>query len=356
VTRFWPRRGSAAQGIVGTAGVWSNVTPNWLDLSTTIATKDSFGAFGMGSDPTRSNIAYVGSSYSGVGRTDDYGLTWTKINTGTNGSDLDTGNPWSIKTPSDGSYVLTPNPYSSFLGTFRSTNQGVDWTYNSTPGDVNNVLISTDNPSLVITCPHGSTGSSKYFESTDGGQNWTDLGDAPFGIFGDGSFISTSTAMVLSPTGLWQGVRTGTASWTWTNRMSTLDGPHGGIQMFRDAVNGYFYVGGNHVTTGSGIWRATLASDGASWTQVSTGAGGYGSATIFATATKIYAQGNFATHGTYGPLGQIATRSSGTDWADWTVDAGITNGAHTAAALTDGVRWVLLTANDNAGIWRYIEP
>jgi hypothetical protein len=130
--------------------------------------------------------------------------------------------------------------------------------------------------------------------------------------------------------------------------------------MFRDATNGYFYVG--VALPGPGrqqIFRTLLTDRGASgtWSVVSDilGGGAYGSSTVFGTANNVYSQGNFATHASYGPLAEHAPLPAGTSWVADTLDAGITNGAHSAAVLTDGHRWCLLTANDNAGIWRYIE-
>jgi hypothetical protein len=47
------------------------------------------------------------------------------------------------------------------------------------------------------------------------------------------------------------------------------------------------------------------------------------------------------------------------DWSDYTtLPSGMQVGPAPmgAAAVFDGVHWVIVTANDGAGIWRYVEP
>jgi len=73
-------------GATGTVGVWEDVTPADANVATT-----SNGAEMVLVDPARPSDVYVGINSRGVWKSTDYGQTWHKANTGTNGDKVSTG-------------------------------------------------------------------------------------------------------------------------------------------------------------------------------------------------------------------------------------------------------------------------
>lgn len=341
--------------ITGTLNTWEDVTPGGVSLSDTVdGHTGCYGVFGMCGDPTRPAHAYFGSSYRGIYKSTDYGASFAKINTGTGGSTIDGGMPWNLEMTADGLRLFSILSGDGTRGLYMSDDGGVSWAA-SLLGDLNIVIPNPLDTNHLIVLPHGSTGPS-YFESTNKGSSWTDKGSAPFGDGADGSFLSATICIVQSPTGLWQGVRAADGTWTWTNRYD-VTGPHGGVQMHRDAVNGKFYVGGQDGVTEEGIiLRTTLADGGVNYTEIhNIGGGNFGPATVWGNAARIYCQGNFATAPPYGPFAYSAEVSADTSWASMSTPAGLNMGAHSAVALTDGVRNASVCACSRAGVWRLVQ-
>jgi hypothetical protein len=338
--------------------VWTNVTPAWQNLASDLSgissnptANDAYGATAPAADPTRPGVAYYGPAYQGVGKTTDYGLTWTQVFAPAGGFD---GTAWRIAVSPDGTYVLALNGYGTSLGVWRSTNGGPNWTQVLGGDNVSGIAINRSDPNQVIVAPHGPSDAAVWYESSDAGQNFSSIGAQDAGIFSDIIFVSSTVLLARSPHGLQRMTKSGT--WSSSVILADLEGPHGGSSFHYDAVRDIYYVGGlDNSDNRQKIWRST--NGGLGWTVVSDilGGGGYGPATVWGSTTKLFAQGNFATHGSYGPLALQADPATGTSWSNATVDAGVTNGAHCACVMTDGVRKVHITANDNAGVWRYIE-
>jgi hypothetical protein len=363
-------------GITGTSGVWTDVTPAGISLAVDVTgapnytghvgggSTASFGCIGMAADPYHAGVAYCGADNQGFWKTTNYGLTWFLVNDGKTGGILD-GSLWSAAVAP--SYLLVCNGYGTNLGVARSTDGGATFSQ-VVSGDIDAyVAVCAADPSRCLVTAHGPDAPSDplWKWSTNSGVTWSDVNGSNTAAGGPGhanlgTWLDAQTFICQGPLGVWQGKESG-GTWTWTKVLDS-ESNHGGTQMFRDTVNSQFYVGIALVGPGrQQIHRTTFASRGDSWTLVSDilGGGAYGSSTVFGTIATIYSQGNYATHTTtgspYGPLAEHAALPAGTSWSTDTLPAGIHNGAHSAAVLTDGSRWCLLTANDNAGIWRYIE-
>ena len=100
VTGWFPGGTTTGGGVTGTPpppvttplppitnGVWQEVTPLSIRLG---KNADDFGMQAMGTSASDRRVVYVGSSYEGIWRTTDAGTTWTKVNTGANGANLET--------------------------------------------------------------------------------------------------------------------------------------------------------------------------------------------------------------------------------------------------------------------------
>lgn len=344
--------------ITGSSGAWVNLTPAGMSLAVDVTGStawsgfsgtDSFGVSGMCADPSRAGTVFCAAAYQGVWKSTDYGLSWNRCNTG---STVLNGTSWSISVGAN--YMLANNGYGSEGGIYRSQDQGVSWSLRRS-GDINVVKINPFNESWSIGLPHGPDSNASYWVSSNAGEAYQDAGSSPAGIYGDGDWIASTVFLVCSPAGVYLGKMASATSWTWSSVLG-LTGPHGGFQMYHDRARGAIYLGGQDGATSRGrIYRSDDV--GETWTMVCDLAGvSYGPATVFGTTDRLYAQGSYATHDPYGPISHGAPSSAGsTGWANTTMSTGMGNGAHSAAALTDGERWKVLTANVNYGIWGYIE-
>jgi hypothetical protein len=335
------------------SGAWVNVTPPGMSLSTSGVCGGgvtNFGAVGMAVDPSAPRAAVVGADCQGLWRTTNAGLSWTKIYTANTSVGFN-GSPWSMAWAPSGNFAVSNNGYGSRGGVWRTSDDGATWTQ-MVSDDINDVSMSPTNENHLMAASHGGTGN--WYESTNGGVTWTNLGRVPAGIWYYGEFLSDSIWIGLGPNGLWRGVKSG-GVWTWSNRLS-VDGPHGGAQFHRDTVNDWFYVGASSVPGLSRkVFRSRISEGGLNWTEVGSFGGGYGISTVFGTPGRIYAQAHYATTGRYDASPQQANAVPGNAWvAGPTFPQAMSNGAHSAAVVCDGTNYVLLTANTNAGVWRYV--
>ncbi len=163
-------------------------------------------------DPARPDTIYIATSYAGVWRSDDRGLTWTlpgdeltsrKVfwvevdranpsivwagvkKSGGPGlwQSTDRGKSWKVVPirSLDRQLVIAPSqPEVIFLPTtnlhYRSSDGGKSWTEFRVDGqDVYTFAIHPENPQIVFA---GGRGSEKHFSrSEDGGKTWTQTGD-----------------------------------------------------------------------------------------------------------------------------------------------------------------------------------
>jgi len=353
------------QGISGTSGVWTNVTPGDMILDpdgTPGGATNNYGCQGVFSAnlvdlPQR---MYMAATYQKLWVSENYGATWTPV-TITGSNPFADGRP-NMRVAPDGSYLLTTALYpinGLSNGVWKSVDAGATWTRYS-PGapngdDIGSIDILYSDKTRVLCSSHSDSGGGNYhfYESVDSGATWTDQGAMPNGD-AHMRFISADYLLSLgggdngSGPGTYRGTRSG-SSWPWTWSWSSValqQHWHSDSQIFIDPVTGYIYTGG-----GIGIERST--NNGASFSLIeSTWSGG-----IVATDSTIYSSASYATHGTFGPYLQSAPRSPGTSWSDDASGASgsLNNGWIHADAVTDGSRWAIVTGNWNAGAWRYIE-
>jgi hypothetical protein len=326
---------------------WVSVTPGDVILGVTDVPgwADNFGTAGMTGDPARQGHAYFSADHQGIWRTTDSGLSWTKIYTATGNFN---GLQWSMIAAPSGTWMIANNGYGTGVGVFRSTDQGVTWE-EKISSDINDVSLSPVNENHILATAHDNDGN--WYESRDGGVNWTNLGPQDPGNFQTGRWLDGDTWIGNGQNGLWRGERA-SGTWVWTQEL-VVDSPHGGSQMYRDAVNGFFYVGASTVEPiVRHIYRTTLADGGVNWIDIGTFGSGYGMSTLFGTPGKLYAQANYAQHTFYDPSPHQALSSDGLSWSTGPTTTA-QNGAHSAAVVCNGSVYILLTANTNDGIWRY---
>lgn len=352
-------------------GKWIDVTPAGISLDpNTGCAACNFGAQDVVADPVRRGDLYAFACYQGVWKSTDYGLTWAKVSTGTNGDHIDAGRPWAA--------AIDPNPsrdagtppalytvtgYGDQLGIYKSTDSGVNWTHydvnnkqGMTSSDVYSIDIDPNDSNHLIAGFH-DVGLS---ESKDGGATWATVKvPAKFGISVFVWFVQTGSAKTTTTTwltmaqwqdntnGMW---RTEDAGANWTQVQGNLEHGHGASQIFQDGT-GNIYAAGNG-QTGS-IFRST--DYGKTWTPTMSNMVPQNS--VFGTPNYVYASlpGAFQT-GQDQHL-QRSPTADGVNWTDWDPIApmGMTNGWKRAAVTYDGTHYIIVTGNWLAGFWRYVE-
>jgi hypothetical protein len=322
------------------------VTPGGVHLAPDFNSAGNFGAQDVVADPSRPGTFYAFICYQGVWKSSDFGASWAKVDTDNN---LEQGRPWGEAIAPDGSYMLACTGYGTARwGAWKSTNGGVTWSKHPIADNSDPYMFDIDpnNKNHVISTSH-SVGN--VYESMDGGDTWTDKGDAGVGGSGYAFFITSTTWLLVAQSGGGGTLRSTNSGSGWSH-VGAMEHVHGGEQIFVDPTNHDIYVGAH--STVSGVYRST--DGGASFNQVSSAQ----SAAIVATGSTIYGMDSGASQSGNPPNPHISARANGATWTSISVPAGMTNGPKRADVGRDPVtgKWVIVAGNWNAGIWRYIEP
>jgi hypothetical protein len=343
------------------AGTWEEVTPPQVKAQLPGSGNCTYGVDPLGVDPVHSGTVYFGSCNMGIWKSTDCGSNWTHINTGRNGSTLDTGRQWTWAIdPMNPDVLYTNSGYgASSNGAFKSTNGGVDWdplwppadpnlqnvvAYNFVslveidPLDHNHLLLSfhaTCNPPYAAAC---------FAESLDAGGTWRVVNGRPDWFGGEASIVyfldGGGTWIFASQTnGLW---RTADSGKTWTQVYTNVGG-HNSTPVYR-AKDGAFYLA---LTSGT-----VRSPDGITWTQVQnqTNLG------ITGNGTTMYSSVGFPWNPGSGPPPYMpfwmSPEADGKNWIQVQSPL-MSNGG---AVGYDNDHHILYSANLDAGFWRAILP
>jgi photosystem II stability/assembly factor-like uncharacterized protein len=324
--------------VVGIPGVWENVTPPGVDLSS------DFGAQDVLADPTIPGTFYGFVCLQGVYKSTDWGASWEHVSTD---GQIEQGRPWGEAIAPDGSYMLASTGYGPNAGAWKSTDGGATWSsyHISNDNDPYSFDIDPSDPEHALVSMHAA---ENIYESHDGGESWDDRGPSGAGGSNYVFFITSTTWLVIGQSGSGAGTRRSTnAGASWQN-VGPMEHAHGNAQIFVDPDTGHIFAAGHE----QGVYRST--DGGASFQQVSSTRG----SSVWATGGHIYSMDPGANAAGTAPMPQIATRDDGTDWGIYEVPSEMTNGAKRAATAYDAQtgQWVIVSGNWNAGFWRYIEP
>ncbi len=355
----------------GVPGTWTNVTPAQIDLDGASFNHDNYGIQDVLADPARPSDLYAFTCYQGVWKSTDFGLSWGKINTGTNGSALDGGKLWTAAIDPNATRDPTTPPTlwtatgDAAAGVWKSADGGVSWTshaVNNTTASAasGNAYFANDVYALdvdpydgqhLVAGFHGYPGISA---SVDGGDHWSTI-TVPAGI---GSslypfFVQTGVAVTTRSTWLAQaqwdsntaGVwRTDDGGSTWTHVAPANEHQHGSTQIYQSG-GGVIYLPS---VNPNGVFRS--ADYGQTWNSVSTVLAN----AVFGTPNRIYANNSFASAGG-SPVNLFSAPPSGTAWSAMTPVPTMSNGSKRAAITHDGTTYIIVSGNWLAGIWRYVE-
>jgi hypothetical protein len=340
----------------GTPDVWQNVTPPGINLSS------DYGAQDVLVDPVRPSDLYAFICRQGVYKSTDYGLTWAHVSKGAGSAQLHSGRPWSAgidsnpcRDPNTPPLLYTFSGYGAD-GFFRSQDGGVSWTRITLPTggaprpqDAYSVDVDPYDGRHVLVGYHEQQGLA---ESFDGGGTWrvprNPGGSSVYYFFVDTGNAATTkvTWLAIGQAGNLQ--RTADAGQTWTTVNSLLHA-HGNAQIFQ-AGGGVIYLAGTNGSQGNGLYRSN--DYGVTMTKIVDGTLNG----VMGTAKNIYATWAWANAGGADPNIKRAPRATGMPWANIPRPNGMSNGAKRAAVTYDGSRYIIVSGNWNAGLWRYIEP
>jgi hypothetical protein len=259
---------------------WENITPSEIDLDPTSFGGGNFGINDLVVDPTNPSTVFMTTSYQGFWRSTDSGLTFTKMNTGRNGDQIDMGRGSTLAIdPGNPSVLYTISSYGG-LGIWKTTNAGVDWdslfsadpTQNPTKPinvlgrdepDIAAIDLDPQNSDHLIATFHDvpwrGYPDAGLIETLDGGKTWR-LRPPPtgFGVAQCAYFLDDSSSWLVmsnSPdTGTWRTTDGGEAFVKIDNYTNA-----GACQIYRAA--GALYVG-----SGAGVLRSV--DHGATWKLV----------------------------------------------------------------------------------------
>jgi hypothetical protein len=352
-------------------GHWVPVTPDGVSL-----TEGACGNYGTKSvqvDPVHPERLYTMFHCQGVFQSDDYGQTWNgPINTGENAAPV-TDCAGLVALPpakiSEASMLYVACIRGSGTGFWRSTNAGVDFTNSVVaPGSERSgqqfyppVIDPYDDLHLLM----AGHGVSLLVESTDGGETWSEnvlpetMSESP-GTIGI-NFVDAGSAAATHGNWLWMGDQVGGTTGTWRttdageNWHNVESNRHtsGATQIYQPDTSGLLFMAGVYSDLGWGAFRST--DFGETWAHVGTGKQ---QAIVFGTPNSVYAMFGWGI-GEAGIVDPALERSAHPGAGDWTepgTPESMTQGPAQAAVTSDGVNHIVLTANYNAGLWRYVEP
>jgi hypothetical protein len=352
---------------------WVPVTPARVELVEELGC-GNFGTKSVQVDPSHPEVLYTMFFCQGVWRSTDYGQTWNgPINTGSNAEAV-TDCAGLIAVPPKATVHPLPMYVSCIRGSgtgfWKSTDRGVNWKsvvvepasdapagqqfYPPTidPYDANHLLMAGHAEDLIV-------------ESLDGGETWRAIpiepGMAQMGGTSGLNFIDTGDAATTRNTWLWMAAQTeNVGTWRTTNagaewtQVETNSHVSGATQIYQAGSSAVIYAGGVYSQQGWGVLRSD--DYGKTWAHV--GQPNLQEAIVLGTTKRVYAMYGYAVGatGTTDPSLQVADQPGTGTWTMPGTPAEMFQGPAQGAVTFDGTNNIVLTANYNAGLWRYVEP
>ncbi|HEX2270583.1 MAG TPA: SBBP repeat-containing protein, partial [Pyrinomonadaceae bacterium] len=212
--------------------------------------------------PTQPSTIYAGTG-SGVFRSINGGRTWSAINNGLNDTRvsvllIDPQNPSTI-------YAATDNFGSAVHGVYKSTDGGNSWNFRKNgmgSAQVVSLAIDPVTPNILYASASEPFGQGKNFKTTDGADNWIQVGSAPSSLASLTVDPHTHTTIYAaggsSNNSLFRSIDSGA---TWQPIGFSQTGPFGFFIVASPHTPGLLYA-----LVGLGLFKSVDGGD--NWTQV----------------------------------------------------------------------------------------
>jgi photosystem II stability/assembly factor-like uncharacterized protein len=318
----------------------------------------NYGTLTVQGDPAQPNALYTQFNCQGIWKSVDFGQTWDgPINSGANGATVGdcAGGITLARATNAGPPVLYLSCIrGSAMGYWISDNGGVDWTSYPVPHTMSPPVVDPSDPSHLLMA---ADAVPALFQTTDAGRTWTavplDPGMTMYGGTSAIAFIDTGAAAATANTWLWLGPATGghVGTWrtedggmTWTH-VETNERQSGMSPTYQPGPGAIIYMAGVYSTGGDGVLRSS--DYGRTWTHLDAGI----ATIVCGTAQRVYSigQGQFVSF-------ESALQPGTGSWMPLGTPATMTLGPWQAVVTNDGSHSLLVTANNQAGLWRYVEP
>jgi hypothetical protein len=173
------------------------------------------------------------------------------------------------------------------------------------------------------------------------------------------SFINSGNASTTRTTWLYiaQGSGGTIGTWRTTNggsswtHVDSNEHAHGSAQIYQPDTSGVVYMAGLYSASGGGVLRS--ADYGQTWTHEGCNCN---EAIVYGTANDVYAGWGWACFlCNVPPTLQVAPQPGMTGWTSVGTPPAMSEGPAMAAAVFDGTRYAIVTANWTSGLWRFTE-
>jgi hypothetical protein len=348
-------------------GQWENITPKGVPNSGSLAL-DPFeaGTLWLGGTPD-------GAYGLGVFKSTDCGATWSHVNTGTNGAEIDRAHIWSLAVDYVNRGTIYVIGQYGPQGIWKSINGGVDWVQLLPPGGAvaNVVPAGPSNPSLaaigsismdpvdhlhLLAGTHSTCGAPYsplcQIESRDGGTTWSivnvNIPKAAGWLEQAGPYAIDATTTVYATLfeGLWVSTDKG-ASWQ-NATPPEVTGATGGEYTHRPltrSASGIYYLPG--FGNKNGLLKS---SDGKAWSYIPNSPSGGYELGLAVGGGNIYL-GDFNSNDY-----QVAAEANPSSWSVFPAPP-VANGKQGPMALEyDEAHHILYSSNRAGGLWRMVTP
>ncbi|MBP6962250.1 hypothetical protein KBB49_01805 [Candidatus Saccharibacteria bacterium] len=342
-------------------GLWESVsvgTPPVNFALETIDGTDAYGSHTIVAAPSSPNVVYVGSSFQGVWKTTDSGLTWNMVqdiaNTNSCGDQnrLSWGKNWALAVdPTDHNTVYTVSGISCSGGLYKSTDGGQTWNdmmplslKQQTTNDIYSISINPNDRNHILLGSHSlwNGKDAGVLESRDGGVTW--ITHPAKGSWGAGHYVhfldnADCWLLMTQGNGYW---KTTDAGVTWT-KVTNLNMTHGAGMVYKSQVTGNWYA-----TTEWSIIRSV--DGGSSWTAIHNSPCSDGYYSIIGDGYRMYTSHAFTGGSACGTsYVESALETDDTNWSAYNNQT-FSNGANWMSF--DPVNRIVWSSNWFAGVWK----
>jgi hypothetical protein len=257
------------------AGTWKNISPPGSDYTTTYT-----GMNAIAVRPDNNAIVYAAADMHGIYKSTNCGATWAVVNTGTNGTALNTGRAWSLVIDSVTPDVMYAAEGYGTSGLWKSTNAGVDWnqvlTSNITSafysgGQITGISLDPGDHTHIVVESHGDCAAGKLCaaESTNSGSTWKLINMTSVGDWAENSAVVIVNRTTWLYCGLFAGLfRSADEGATWQS--VSVGGALPSCNYYEpyiwQASDGRYYLPG--ITYGGPGLIVSAPNDTSTWTVV----------------------------------------------------------------------------------------